>query len=220
MAQKFLDEPEVHAFLQQHGGEGVPKRVGRDVPLDPGQVHVLFDHVPGGLGRERGTELVHKEVRVFEAKFPTHPLVLLQHPKHSLVPEEDHPFLIALPHDSNGVVKKVHVIVLDIAEFVDPDTAGEEHLDHQDVPVVQEQCRVSGAAPGIAKALFVHRCQHPGQLLFRHGRGQPEGLLESDLHVVEGAVAQQAFLLQPIEKPPKGSHLSLHGLHRVAFVQV
>ena len=138
VAEKFLDEPQVHTFLQQHGREGVPEGVGRDVPLDPGQVHILFHHVPGGLGGKRVPSLVHEEVRVFEAEFPAHPLVLLQCPEHRLVPKEDHSFLIAFPHDPHSIMEKVHVIVLHVTELMDPDPAGEEHLDHQDIPVVKE----------------------------------------------------------------------------------
>ena len=45
----------------------MPEGVGRNIPLDPGQVHVLFDHIPGGLGAKRVSPFVYEQVRVFEA---------------------------------------------------------------------------------------------------------------------------------------------------------
>ena len=219
VAQEFLDEPQVHALFQQHGREGVPEGVGCDVPLDPSEIYVLFHHVTGGLGGKRVPSLIHEEVRVFEAEFPAHPLVLLQCPKHRLVPEKYHSFLIAFPHDPYGIMEKVHIVILHITEFMDPNAAGKEHLDHQNVSIVKKQGHFPRPPAGTPQAFLIYRRQDPVHFLFCHGGGEPEGFFDSDPHPDKGVLRQKLLFFRPIQEPPQGRDLPFHGPDRIFLVQ-
>ena len=194
--------------------------VGGDVSLQVRQGGILLHNVADGLGGQGVAGFVDEEMAVAETELLSHPLIPFQRILHRFVSVEDEAFFIALADDADGAVEEVHVRILDVAQFLDPDAGGKEHFQHQDVPVMQELSGQAQGAAGVVHSLFVDGGQDPADFVQGHGGWQPVRFPDPHLDPAEGGFINDAVRFQPFVVASQGGDLALCAADGKVAVQV
>jgi len=156
MSQKMLDIPDVHALLQQEGGDRVPKHVGCQMEGQAGIDGVPAEHGANRLLGEAAAQAVVEEVGMGGCGFEPEGLVVQQGGQRVLIGELQKALSGSLAEDADAALGQIYVIKSKVADLCDSGSSGEEGLQDGDISnqgSVMRSCGSRVASLGLVDVL-------------------------------------------------------------------